>query len=100
MKTAGFALIAALCLTSSVWASSARYSVTLAKPVTSTEDIVAGMTSFRCADTTCISVSEPYDASNVSTCRSLSRKVGDVVAYGDATHPFDADELARCNQKD
>jgi hypothetical protein len=59
------------------------------------------MTSFRCAQTVCISVSEPYDASNVNTCRDLSRKVGEeITAYGTPNRPFDADQLARCNQKD
>ena len=100
MKAVGFALVASFFITSSAFASS-PYSVTLAQPVAATQEVVAGMTSFRCTDTTCISVSEPYDASSVRTCRQLSHKLGqDVTAYGTFGHLFDADALARCNQKD
>ena len=100
MKIAGFALIASLTLAGSAFASS-PYSVTLAQPVSGTQEVVAGMTSFRCTATTCISVSEPYDASNVRTCRQLSHKIGEAVtAYGSADHAFDADAIARCNDKD
>jgi hypothetical protein len=100
MKIAGLVLVASLSLAGSALASS-PYSVTLAQPVAGTQEIVAGMTSFRCTDTTCISVSEPYDASNVRTCRQLSHKIGvDITAYGTFGRTFDADALARCNQKD
>ena len=100
MKLVGVALVASLFVAGSAWASS-PYSVTLAQPVSGTQDIVAGMTSFRCTDTTCFSVSAPYDASTVSTCRQLARKVGQsITAYGTSTHTFDADALARCNEKD
>lgn len=101
MKIVGIALVASLALASSAFASSSPYSVTLAQPVSGTQEVVAGMTSFRCTQSTCISVSEPYDASNVRTCRQLSQRVGEAItAYGTAMHPFDADALARCNQKD
>lgn len=100
MKTVGLALVASLLVSGSAWASSS-YSVTLAQPVSTTQDVVAGMTSFRCTANICISVSEPYDASNVRTCRQLSHKVGEpITAYGSADHAFDADALARCNEKD
>jgi hypothetical protein len=100
MKIAGFVLVASLSLAGSALASS-PYSVTLAQPVATTQEVVAGMTSFRCTANTCISVSEPYDASNVRTCHQLSHKIGEeITAYGNASHPFDADALARCNEKD
>ena len=100
MKIFGVALVASLLVAGSAFASS-PYSVTLAQPVATTQEVVAGMTSFRCAANTCISVSEPYDASNVRTCRQLSHKVGEAItAYGTADHAFDADALARCNEKD
>jgi hypothetical protein len=101
MKIAAIVLFASVSLAGSAMASSSPYSVTLAQPVAATQDVVAGMTSFRCTANTCISVSEPYDASTVHTCRQLSHEVGqEVIAYGSASHPFDADALARCNAKD
>jgi hypothetical protein len=100
MKIFGFAAaLAVLSLTGSALASS-PYTVTLAQPVAATKEVVAGMTSFRCTDSTCFSVSEPYDASNVHTCRQLSRELGaEITAYGTFGHTFDADALARCNDK-
>ena len=100
MKIFGVALVASLLVAGSAFASS-PYSVTLAQPVATTQEVVAGMTSFRCTDSTCVSVSFPYDASNVRTCRQLSHKLGAAItAYGTAEHEFDADKLAACNEKD
>jgi hypothetical protein len=99
VKIVGVALIASLFVAGSAWASS-PYSVTLAQPVAGTQDVVAGTTSFRCTANTCVSDSDPSDASTVSTCRQLSHRVGQAItAYGSATRSFDADALARCNEK-
>jgi hypothetical protein len=57
------------------------------------------MTTFRCSDTSCLSISEPYDGGAVSTCRKLSSQVGEIVSYGSGNAAFDADAIARCNQK-
>ena len=99
MKIFGFALIASVCVAGSAWASP-PYSAKLAQPVASSEGVTAGVTNFYCSDSTCVSVSEPLDASNVGTCHQLALKVGEVVAYGNPFHSFDAAALARCNQKD
>jgi hypothetical protein len=99
MKSFSFVLIATLVAAAPAWAFSPPYSVKLAQPVANSEVVVAGMTTFRCSDNSCLSISQPYDAGAVYTCRKLSSQVGQIVSYGSGNASFDADAIARCNQK-
>jgi hypothetical protein len=79
-------------------AATTPYSATLVKAVDTTQDFVAGDTSWHCEGSTCVSRSSPEIASTVHACHKLVEKVGAVSAYASSTRALDAGALARCNE--
>ncbi len=92
-------VFAGLITASAAWAAAPQYSATLASPVAKETEYMIGSNLFRCADTTCVIVSAPHDATAIHTCRKLKQKVGDLTAYGASNAPYDAERLAKCNAK-
>ena len=80
------------------FAAPAQYSATLSAPVSGVQEFIVNTNAFRCEGATCKIVSAPNDASSVSTCRKLVKKVGTLTAYGSDKQPFSADQLAECNK--
>jgi hypothetical protein len=94
-----FLTLAILLTATAASATTVSFTATLATAVKEKIDIVAESNLFRCEGTVCKLVSKPIDAESVTTCRKLSRQVGEVTAYGPENAPFDADKLKRCNGK-
>jgi hypothetical protein len=84
-------------LAAAVLADSNPNVATLSTPVTAKREIIIGANMFRCEGTTCVLVARAADADTVSTCHTLTLKVGSVSAYVASGKPFDADKLAKCN---
>ena len=78
-------------------AQKVRYSASLAQPLTSSKEFVAGDNLWYCSGATCTLVSEPRNAGSTGACHALQQKVGALSAYGLPDRPFDADKLAKCN---
>jgi hypothetical protein len=96
MKKFGLVLFASALLAGPALAEQ-PYSATLAKPLTTAQEVLVFGTIFDCNGSACVTASQPADAGLVRTCRALAAKVGPLTAYGSASKPFDADKLAQCN---
>jgi hypothetical protein len=83
----------------SATAQTARYSATLASPLSGKKDFVVNGNAWRCDGLTCLLVSTPNDPYSVHSCHELMRLAGAVTAYGGEGRSFDADKLAKCNAK-
>jgi hypothetical protein len=68
---------------------------TLENPTASAK-VVAGHAVFRCEGTTCLAESAPDAAGELDSCKSLTKQVGRVTAYGQFK-PLDDKALAKCN---
>jgi hypothetical protein len=77
--------------------ASNSYTATLVKPVSSVQNVVVGLTAWRCEDSTCKTTSSTQTAGTIPACHELVGQVGAVSAYGSAERPFDADSLIKCN---
>lgn len=69
---------------------------TLASPTLKQEQVLDG-TIWRCADTTCRSVSAPKDT-GVLACKDIAKKFGQVVSFTTDDKALDEEGLAKCNQ--
>lgn len=78
-------------------AQKVRYTATLAQPLTSSKEFVAGDNLWYCSGSTCTLVSEPRNPSSTGACHALQQKVGALSSYGLPDRQFDADKLAKCN---
>lgn len=93
-------IVAASMLVSTIaFAASEQYSATLATPLAAPQDFIINGNLFRCEGAACVITSAPNNASSLSVCRKLVRKVGAVLAYGTASAPYDAEKIAACNAK-
>lgn len=93
-----FALLSMIVLLpATVQAAGNPYTATLVQPVGSARDVTAGESIWHCEGSTCVTRSEPRGASAITTCHALVSQVGAVSAYGSATHPYSAENLAACN---
>ena len=78
-------------------AQKVRYTATLAQPLTSSKEFVAGDNLWYCSGSTCTLVSEPKNPSSLGACHALKQKMGALSTYGLPDNSFDADKLAKCN---
>jgi hypothetical protein len=78
-------------------AQAERYTASIAQPISEKKEFIANANIWRCVGTTCVLTSEPRDPGSMRTCRELKRQVGQLTAFGSATHAFDQAKLAKCN---
>lgn len=97
MHNSAFVAAALILVSTVAFSDNARYTATLARPLTQKRTLVVEGNLFRCGGSTCILASHPENADSVGTCRALRRQVGDLTAYIADGTPFDADKLAKCN---
>ncbi|HEX4740442.1 MAG TPA: hypothetical protein VH353_03845 [Caulobacteraceae bacterium] len=68
---------------------------TLEQP-TAPAKLIAAHAVFRCEGTTCIASTAPDSAGDLDSCKTLSKQVGRLSAYGQFK-PLDDKALAKCN---
>ncbi len=91
-------IVASLVFVSTVAiAQKARYTATLAQPLSASREVIANDNLWHCAGSLCTLVSAPKNAGSVGSCHALQKKVGALSAYGAPDDSFDADKLAKCN---
>ena len=83
--------------TGTAFAAGGPVTATFSKPVEATDQLVVGETIWSCTGNTCVTRSAPDQVRGVTGCRLMASKFGAITAYGTATNPLDADQLARCN---
>jgi hypothetical protein len=59
---------------------------------------VAGGAVFECLGDVCASRTPSADTATVRGCKELARQVGGMSAFGAASKPLSADQLASCNE--
>jgi len=79
-------------------AQTEHYTAGTAQPVGEKKEFIANGNIWLCSGTTCVLRSEPRDPGSLRTCRELKRQVGQLTAYGPASHIFDAAKLSKCNE--
>lgn len=84
-------------ISASAFGDAARYTATLAQPVTQKREFIIENNLFRCDGVTCLLTSHPQSADSVQVCHGLRREVGTLTAYVADGKAFDADRLAKCN---
>jgi hypothetical protein len=87
---AALAAIAAPAFAASTW------SATLAQP-TSKQVFVGETVIWSCDATGCVSQSDTSDADQVSECRALARRLGEISAFNGHSGALPAERLASCN---
>lgn len=90
--TAGLSLLVA----SSAFAGDNPMVATLAARTLPQKQLV-GSNVWRCADTTCTSVSKP-ETTGVTACREIAKRFGQVSAFTSVDGDLSADQLSKCNE--
>jgi hypothetical protein len=100
MKKLGILLVLGAGLALPQAAAAAPYTATLAKPLSSTMEVIVNSTIFRCEGTACATTSRTDGMWSVRACRKLMKQAGAITAYGTEGKSFDADQLKSCNATD
>jgi hypothetical protein len=84
-------------ISATAFGDAARYTATLAQPLTQKRELIVENNIFRCEGSSCLLTSHPQSAESVRVCHALRREVGTLTAYVADGKEFDADRLAKCN---
>jgi hypothetical protein len=74
-----------------------RVTATLAAPGPAHAQLIAAHAVWNCDGANCVAALAPDDATGVSACKDLARKVGPLAAYAGERKSLDAAGLAKCN---
>jgi hypothetical protein len=96
MKLAIATALAAISLAGSVFAET-TVTATLNSAQAAPSKFIAASAVWNCAGTTCVATIAPDDATGVSGCKELAKKIGHIASYATESRSLDAKGLERCN---
>jgi hypothetical protein len=99
LKNVKMTIVMMILASAAALADTSTCTATLAQPLAAKKQVIANANMWRCAESSCVLVSQPTDAGAIHSCYELQRQVGQVTGYVYHGTAFDADKLAKCNAK-